>query len=62
MGTYNVGPKVINTVNNLATNNNNKEDFCHPVKSSKPPDQMSNMMEMISVLAKEVSQLKMKPQ
>ena len=62
MGTYNVGPKVMNTANNLATNTNNKEDFCHPVKSSKPPDQMSKMMEMISNLAKEVSQLKMKLQ
>ena len=36
------------------------QDFWQPLQSSRPPDQMSNMMEMITKMKTEINQLKKK--
>ena len=60
MGPPNMSCQIVKDKNNLVTNSNNSKGFWHPQQSSEPPDQLTKMMEMISALTTEVSQLKMK--
>ena len=50
-----VNPQVKSLPINVVTNS---QDFWPPLPSSRPPDQMNKMMEMITNIMKEVSQLK----
>ena len=60
IGPGNVSDPVVENTNSLSTNvTNNNQGFWHQHQSSKPPDQMIKVMEMLTALTTEVSRLKM---
>ena len=59
IGSSHVSRQVVNNTNHLATHITNSEGFWEH-QTSKPPDQMIKIMEMITALTVEVSQIKMK--
>ena len=59
IGSSHVSSQVENSINHIPINVTNSEDFWQH-QTSKPPDQIMKMMQMITALTVEVSQLKMK--